>query len=99
MDQRVHLVTVATCGVDAARGFPSTGSAGRRLSVSRIVSDALSIEGETQLRWFDQVADRVRDAIARGISLAVAFDAERPRPTPSTHIHRSLRHPRMKERR
>lgn len=46
---------------------------------SRIVSDALLIEAETQLRWLDQVSDRVRDAIARGISLAIPFDTERPR--------------------
>ena len=79
MGQRRHLVTVATCDLGAARGFPSTGSAGRRSSVSRIVSDALSIEGETRSRWFDQVADRLRDASARGIPPAAAFDTEGPR--------------------
>jgi DNA-binding PadR family transcriptional regulator len=46
---------------------------------ARIVSDAVLIEAETQLRWLDQVADRVRDATLREIPLAVAFETERPR--------------------
>lgn len=46
---------------------------------ARIVSDAVIIEAETQLRWLDQVTERIRDAHARGISLVVPFDTERPR--------------------
>ena len=46
---------------------------------SRIVSDSLLIEAETQVRWLDQVADRVRDATVLGISLSIPFDTKRPR--------------------
>lgn len=46
---------------------------------ARLVSDAALFSAESQVRWLDHVAERVRSARASGIELAVPFETERPR--------------------
>lgn len=46
---------------------------------SRLLSDATLFEAETEVRWLDHVAQRIRQARADGTSLGVPFDTEPPR--------------------
>lgn len=46
---------------------------------SRLLADATLFEAETEVRWLDHVAQRIRQARAEGRALEVPFDTEPPR--------------------